>query len=131
MGLKGWKGQKKRKAVSWHLRPKINISMHHLVIFWEGTRHCRHCCGCAALEFSLLTLVLFVDGIWKKEACEVRRGLSDAAANAMWESLWPGVRELYMLQHWRGTACLLAGPGFRKKTCLKVSISLPSTQLPS
>lgn len=36
----------------------------------------------------------------KKRHVGVRRGLSDATANAMWESLWPGVREdLYMLQH--------------------------------
>lgn len=81
--------------------------MHHFIILWERTQPCRHCCGWAALEFSLLT---YLDGIKKKKKqyVGVRRGLSDATANAMWESLWPGVREdLCMLQHWHRAACLL------------------------
>lgn len=73
----GWRGWKKRKAVSWHLCRKMNINMHHCIILWERARHCRHCCGWAALEFSLLTLVLFVDGIYffKKSTWGLGEGL--------------------------------------------------------
>lgn len=103
------------------------INMHLYITLWERIWDCSHCYGCDALVFSLVTLVLFV-GEKKKGIQGVRRGLSDATANAMWESLWPRVRkDSYTLQHWHRTACLLSA-WLQRKTSLKFGISLPMQQ---
>jgi len=45
---------------------KMLINMHLCISLWERTWHCSRCYGCDALESSLVTLVLFVEGKKKR-----------------------------------------------------------------